>query len=154
MTIRKVLMNLETKLARLESVNEKLVDAYEQADDTEGVEQFQITLDSESEFIDGIITKISELKVLKEEVEKRRKDLEVSRDRDLEQRVTQMQEQVNQLKSSQSTASVANIWSQTSAQGPIKPPQLEIATFNGDVLRWQEFWDTFEAAIHNVRWIN
>lgn len=59
MSIGKVLINLETKLARLENVNKKLVEAYEQADDNNNAEQFQITLlDNESEFVDDIITKI------------------------------------------------------------------------------------------------
>jgi len=38
--IGKVLLNLETKLTRLETTNEKLAEAYEQAKDTEAAEQF------------------------------------------------------------------------------------------------------------------
>jgi len=44
---------------------------------------------------------------------------------------------------------IASIWSQP-AQGPIRPPQLEMTPFDGDVLKWQEFWDQFEASIHNA----
>jgi len=29
----------------------------------------------------------------------------------------------------------------------INPPKLDIAPFKGDVLRWQEFWDVFEASV-------
>ena len=28
-------------------------------------------------------------------------------------------------------------------------PILEIPTFNGNILKWQEFWDQFETSIHN-----
>ena len=149
MAIGKVLINLEVKLTRLENVNEKLVEAYEQIGEIEAIEQFQTTLDEESESIEEVITTISELKILKEENEKRRKELELSQNTSLEQRVTQVQEQVAQLQYLKS-GNVASIWSQSSVQGSLKPPKLEIATFNGDVLRWQEFWDTFEAAIHNT----
>ena len=151
LAVGKVLINLETKLARLESVNEKLAEAYEKTGDTEAIEQYQTTLDEETELTESVITKISELKVLKEETEKRRKELEVAATPGLEQRVAQVQEQVDNLQASQPTTNVARIWS-PAVQGSIKPPQLEIATFSGDVLRWQEFWDTFEAAVHNANY--
>ena len=53
-----------------------------------------------------------------------------------------MQEQVRQIHTQQTTG--------TSLQsfGPLKPPQLEIAPFNGDILKWQEFWNAFEASVH------
>ena len=69
MTIGKVLINLEVKLTRLENVNEKLVETYEQTWEIEAIEQFQTTLDEESESIEEVITTISELKILKEESE-------------------------------------------------------------------------------------
>jgi len=50
--IGKALLNLETKLTRLETANEKLVEAYEQAKDTEATEQFQTMFNQESELID------------------------------------------------------------------------------------------------------
>jgi len=65
MSVGKVLMNLKTKLERLESANEKLVETYEQNEDQEGAEQFQGILDEEAEIIDGVLTRISKLKILK-----------------------------------------------------------------------------------------
>ena len=35
---------------------------------------------------------------------------------------------------------------------PIKPPQLKITPFDGDVLKWQEFWDQFEASIDKAHY--
>ena len=49
--------------------NDKLAEAYEQNEDTDGAEQFQTTLDEDSELVDGIIDKMSQLKILKEELE-------------------------------------------------------------------------------------
>ena len=31
----------------------------------------------------------------------------------------------------------------------VRLPKLELKKFDGNVLKWQEFWDTFEATIHN-----
>ena len=30
----------------------------------------------------------------------------------------------------------------------IKDPKMELHKFDGNILRWQEFWDSFEASIH------
>ena len=64
------------------------------------------------------------------------------------QRVTQVQEQVNHLQSTQSSTSLSGIWSPPTAEGPIKSLHLEITPYGGDVLKWQEFWDMFDADIH------
>ena len=145
--IGKVLLNLKTKLARLEVANDKLADAYEQSEKTDAAEQLQSTLDEESEFTDSIIGKISHLKLLKETVERKRREMEATQSQSLESRLTRMQEQVQQLQTARSrpSNSLASIW--TATGGHTKPPNLDIAPFRGDVLRWQEFWDMFEAAI-------
>ena len=94
LSIGKVLLNLETKLMRLETANDKLAEAYKQVGETEAAEQFQTTLDEESELIDDTITKILRLKLLKEELEKRRRESERSPNQSLVQRVTEVQEQI------------------------------------------------------------
>ena len=66
----KVLLNLETKFARVESANDKLVDAYDQSEDTEGAELFQQTLDEDAELMDNVVSRISELKIMKEELKR------------------------------------------------------------------------------------
>ena len=152
-SIRKVLLNLETKLARLESANDKLADAYEQNEETQAAEQFQTTLNEESEFTDGVLDKISQLKILLETVERKRGEADVSRHRNVEQQLTRMQEQVEQLRMNSRTsrsAGLDSIWSP--ATGTMKPLHLEITPFAGDMLKWQEFWDMFEAAIHRAEY--
>ena len=94
LSIGKVLLNLETKLTSLETANDKLAEAYKQAGETEAAEQFQTTLDEESELIYDMITKISRLKLLKEELEKRRRESERSPNQSLVQIVTEVQEQI------------------------------------------------------------
>ena len=102
----KVLLILEMKLARLETANNKLAEALEQEENTEAMEQFQTTLDEESELIEDTIGKIAQLKIMKEEIEKRRKDLEGLENQDLVQRVTRVQEQMDRLQSVQPPTSL------------------------------------------------
>lgn len=88
-------------------------------------------LDEDEELIDSVLTKTSELKVLKAELERMRKELEVhSRD-------TSHLTQTSPLHNL--GVGIASIWSQPNPHGPIKLPQLEIAPFDGDVLKWREF---------------
>ena len=135
----------------METANSKLAEALEQEENTEVIEQFQTTLD-ESELIEDTIGKISQLKIIKEEIDKRCKDLEGSENHDLVQRVTRLQEQMDWLQSVQPPTSLSTIWTHSTDEAPIKPPQLDISVFNGEVLMWQEFWDTFEATIHKGRY--
>ena len=142
LVIGKILMNLETKLSRLESTNDKLIEAYEQSNDIEGAEQFQGILDEDSEIIDGIIDKVSQLKVLKGELEQRRRESDGRRTGNLETSATTEVRQVGDITSGLSTHTY----------GPIKPPQLEITPFSGDILKWKEFWDAFEASIDKAKY--
>ena len=48
MLVGKVLMNLEVKLGRLEAANKKLIEEFDQNEDSDGVEQFQAVLDEEA----------------------------------------------------------------------------------------------------------
>ena len=68
LSVSRIILSLETKLARLEAANEKLADANEQSEDTSSAEEFQSILDEDGEFTDGIIDKISQLRIVKEEV--------------------------------------------------------------------------------------
>ena len=49
-----------------------------------------------------------------------------------------------QLQQQQQQDSQRNTFSSSS----VRLPKLEIPSFNGDTLRWTEFWDSFEATIH------
>lgn len=48
-----ILITVPQKLTELKTTNNKLTELYEQAENTEATEQFQTTLDQESEFIDN-----------------------------------------------------------------------------------------------------
>lgn len=130
----KVLLNLERKFSGLESANDKLADAYNQDNYADGAEQFQQTSDKDAELMDNVVSRISELKMMKEEPERVHKIFETHTQ--TTQKTTIDTPGVN----------FASIWSQ-STHGAIRPPQLHITPFDGDVMNWQEFWDQFEASV-------
>ena len=150
LTIGKVILNLETKLSRLEVANDRLVDAYDTGNDAEAATEFHTTLDEDSEFMDNVISKVSQLKTLKEEVERRRREFEAGHTQSLERRLIQMQEQMSLLQTGQRRPSedLSSIWSPLLLARATKPPQINIPPFAGDVLKWKEFWDMFEASVH------
>ena len=150
LTIGKVILNLETKLARLEVANDRLMDAYDSGNDSEAATEFHTTLEEDSELMDNIIGKISQLKTLKEEVERKRKEFETRETQNLERRLTQMQEQMSLLQTNRThpPGELSSIWSPPLSSGTSKPPQIDIPPFAGDVLKWKEFWDMFEASVH------
>ena len=82
---------------------------------------------------------MSQLKVLKEELEWRHRASERAPSENVEARTSD----------APLTTGMANIWAPQTT-GPLKPPQLEITPFNGDILKWQEFWDAFEASTHQA----
>ena len=59
---------METKLSRLETADDKLMDEF---DDSEAASEFQIALDEDSELMDNVINKVSQLKTLKEEIKRK-----------------------------------------------------------------------------------
>jgi len=84
--------------------------------------------------------------VLKEEVEKKRRELDTNHTQNLEQRLTQVQEQMSLLQSSQTRSE--QYYLQPPLPGAVRPAQTDIPTYSGDVLKWNEFWDMFEASVH------
>ena len=82
-------------------------------------------------------------------MEQKCKESEGRTGQNVEQRIEQIQEQVRQIQSTHQPTGVFSIWSQPTLC-PLKPPQLDISTFSGDMLKWQEFWDAFEASIHTA----
>ena len=113
LAIGKVLLNLEAKFSRMESANDKVIDAFEQNNDADGAEQFQQVLDEDAELMDNVVSRISELKVMKEKLERVCKNLKAQ----------SSHTQAPPLDTS--GVNIANIWSQ-SIHSPIRLLQLDI----------------------------
>jgi len=137
----KILLNLEMKFSRMKLANDRVIKACEQNNDVTSAEQFQKELDEDAELMDSVLSRTSELKVMKEELERLRKTLETQGSHNTT---------VHTAPIDTTGVNSANIWSQ-STPGPIKPTQIDIRPFGGDVMKWREFWDQFEASVdrHN-----
>ena len=102
---------------------------------------------------DEVIDKLSQLKLLKEEVEKRQRLSTSRQSQRLEEGLQQVQEQIRHLQPPYASrgmeTGISRIWSQPSI-ATIKPPKLDIAPFKGEVLKWQEFRDAFEVSVDKV----
>ncbi|XP_077989885.1 uncharacterized protein LOC144444346 [Glandiceps talaboti] len=65
---------------------------------------------------------------------------------------TQMQTQTKLLLEAQQQANLSphhtSQHSPSSNSANVKLPKLEITSFNGDILKWIEFWDSFASAVH------
>jgi len=60
-----------------------LIDAYDEESSSEASVEFQSILKQDSEFMDIVIDMVSQLKVLKEEVERKRRELDTSHTQNL-----------------------------------------------------------------------
>jgi len=111
-------------------------------------EEFQATLNEDAEFTDSIIYKLSQLKILKEEVEKRHRLTNLRQNMRLEKSLQQVQEQIRHLQSTSRgmEMGISRIWSQLLIEA-IQSPKFDIAPFKGEVLKWQEFWDAFVVSV-------
>ena len=137
LSIGKSILSLETKLTRLETVNDKLMDAYEEEGSSEASAEFQSTLEQDSEFMDNVIDKVSQLKVLQVEVERRKRELDTNHTQNLEQHLTQVQEQMSLLQSSQTRSEQYHL--QPPLPRAVRRTQTDISPYSGDVLKWNEF---------------
>ena len=53
------------------------------------------------------------------------------------------------MQSHRTTGEFSGIWTPPLPVGAIKPPHFDMSTFAGDVLKWKEFWDMFNASVHS-----
>ena len=61
--------------------------------------------------------------------------------------IEQLKLQMQQLLLDQQTIQIQQTQRQHNSNSMIKLPQLEMPIFNGDKMKWTEFWDTFETTI-------
>ena len=99
--------------------------------------EFQSTLEQDSEFMDNVIDKVSQLKVLQVEVERRKRELDTNHTQNLEQHLTQVQEQMSLLQSSQTRSEQYHL--QPPLPRAVRRTQTDISPYSGDVLKWNEF---------------
>ena len=97
------------------------MDAYDSENDSEAAAEFHTVLEEDSELMDNIISKVSQLK-RKLSV----KGNETSQTQNLERRLAQMQEQMSLLQTNRAhpPGELSIIWSPQLSSGTSKPPQI------------------------------
>ena len=146
----KSILSLETKLTRLEATNDKLIDAYDEESSSEASVEFQSILKQDSEFMDIVIDMVSQLKVLKEEVERKRRELDTSHTQNLAWAVSHTGTGTDDLITSNQTR-LDQFYLQPPLTRVVKPNQIDMPPYSGDILKWKEFWDLFEASVHKEK---
>jgi len=129
---------LQSYATKLESQSDKVVGALVDGD----AELLQSIIDEDAKVMCEITDMCAKLKdfscditVTVREVKQDRTNVEIQQ---LLEAQLQMQRELLEKQSSKKQESVRSV----------KLPKLEIGSFNGDKLRWHEFWDSFETAVH------
>ena len=102
---------------------------------------------------------------LKTELELKKEELKIASEQEIEKLKIASQEKIalEQIKlentnvSSESSlkAEASTLLSSSSKSSVgVKLPKYELVKFDEDILRWQEFWDSFESSIHNNGGLN
>jgi hypothetical protein len=68
---------------------------------------------------------------------------------DGEQVVAKLQERINSSSPQLERPDSRQLVSQPAPQLSVRLPKLTLPSFDGDVLKWQEFWDAFHSAVHD-----
>ena len=136
---------VKSRLEKLETANEKLSDGY--AGDAALLQELQAQLEEESNLMDQVDTAIHEMDDLKYTAERRLEQL-VRPGAKVEREAGGFEDQVTQILARLTVQAAAPVAAQPGGS-TLKLPKLEIEKFDGRILKWQEFWDSFSAAVHN-----
>ena len=140
---------LQLYYEKVENQTEKLAEAVGDSD-KELIKQLVI----ENETIcDEAMECVTQLKMFKEKVsEAKLKKIEAKESHGLEQ-IVELQKQMNAIVTNQMKQQSDLLEKQEIKEKElsttVKLPKLDMMTFSGDKLRWTEFWDSFECAIHH-----
>ena len=133
---------------KVENQTEKLAEALGDSD-----EELIKQIVSENEVIcDQAMECVTHLKMFKEKVSaKKVKKIEAKESHGLDQ-IVELQKQMNVIVTNQMKQQSELLEKQDLKEKElsttVKLPKLDMTIFSGDKLRWTEFWDSFECAIH------
>ena len=132
------LIKLKEYNAKLESTCEKIAIELDSIDDDKEKEDVQKEQDNATELMGIAIETSCDLSELENELIKRQKE-ENSKFEKLLEMQTQLMEKLA-VQSDKKTGTVP--------KESVKLPKLDIPSFKGDIMRFQEFWDAFDACIN------
>lgn len=133
---------------KLEVTNEKISLAVA---GTEGADDMEELLTEDGSFMTSVIDCRDQLvtlgKSLLDEKTPSENSSTVTITEERYNRMEQLQLQMQQLFIDHQTVLIQQTQRQQNLNGTVKLPQLDIPTFNGDKMKWTNFWDTFETTI-------
>ena len=165
-----LLPHLQSSLDKIEETNQKMIATYEEKKDERLQEEFLAQLTTDDAFMQEVETAIITITNMKEEIRERRQHLERGEQRaegDVQpQEVAGMQEmlqamaQLTERFAAQQAPGAAAVVAPNAVQDQVQPgavaggnsvhlPKLEIQGYDGNILSWNTFWDSFEPAVHN-----
>lgn len=142
----KVADDISKSIKKLESCSEKLQCQSDKVAETLGDGDPELTeaiLNEDATLLDKAMDIIADLQLLKEKLNTVESTKDVTMDETVMQRLFehQMKLQEEFFKKQSESRKVTNTTN-------VKLPKLEIRSFNGEKIRWIEFWDSFESAVH------
>ncbi|XP_063414880.1 uncharacterized protein LOC134696854 [Mytilus trossulus] len=137
--------------AKLEDSMKEISLLLEEKEDNEGeILKFKKASEIYFKLLDGVTQRLDELKIFEEEIQDKithiKKTESATDHKHLLQLQTQMQEHILQFQQLQLQELQRK--SQPSTVSAVKLPKLDLVSYNGDKLKWTEFWDSFEATVH------
>ena len=153
---KELIPKIDNCIERLQLYAEKVESQTEKLAETIGDKDTDLTaqLISENEDVcDGAIEYVMKLKQFKEKVKFAKVEKDEKREKAGMNQMVELQKQMNEIVFNQMKQQHELLEKQELKEkelsNAVKLPKLEIALFYGDKLKWAEFWDAFENAVHN-----
>ncbi|MEW8544133.1 MAG: DUF1759 domain-containing protein, partial [Candidatus Thiodiazotropha sp.] len=137
---------IKTLTAQSEKLDAACAELSIEAKNSDRDQEYEQFIEEDNSVMTAVFDCISELERRRKEV----KDLIIAQGKSteppLEEQMVQMRTQLEQLMIEKQPRQ-EGLGAQSQRHSSVNLPKLEIPSFNGDKLRWSEFWDTFEATV-------
>ena len=139
---------LEKLSNKLESQSEKLISAIEDGEDPL-IDEILNGDESALSSANGMITKLRKFEIVVKDKLKKEESLLIQTKKDDSQ--TDMQKLIDMQLEFQKDFIKSSKPDPLPVKSSVKRPKLELCSFNGDKLKWVEFWQSFETSVHKKR---
>ncbi|MEM7375590.1 MAG: DUF1759 domain-containing protein, partial [Bacteroidota bacterium] len=149
------LTRLRNNIAKKKGQFEKDIQDYEKIENRDEdkiieYQDFQVDAEDILDDIEHYIeTTKEQLAMEKEAADKQQEAEEKRREQEYQLERLRIESEVSKEKCKAEIAVAAADKKTTSKQQTVRLPKLELKKFNGDLLKWQSFWDSFDSTIHN-----
>ncbi|XP_070550259.1 uncharacterized protein [Ptychodera flava] len=150
--INSMKLKLNDYSEKLTGVNEKLSILVEQTEDKKEQTIFEQEEARVMDFLSTVEDAIGELTAYEKHLQGSKASIHTGLEKQMEKLMEiqiQMQQHTKELLQAQAPQHPPQVpFQEQSTSVAVKLPKLDLNCFDGDVLKWKEFWDCFESAIH------